>query len=1229
MSRARKSILWFAGGFAAFLILSTASAILLPRLVHLDSIKETILKTISGAARCEVGCSNIDILLFPRPRIVLQNTSLSAPGKYSVSVGSVTALPRIIPLFIGKIQLDRLILETARADIVLPEVSGTPKVTETSETSRDEPSKRTPLEALEQRLAPLLEPVISDVPGLVVIIDNASLRLFRKTGDPFQFENLRARIELPPSRIKVDLGCKSNLWGNMELNAQLDPSNFKSEGRIILTDLRPRPLTSYLFPAFFKNVGGSRLNLDVSFKGRSQTEIEAEFHGSIPSLDLQGGNQEFVIQCEAIDGTLGLKGQKTEIAVSRLKLNYPQLSLRGKFMMDSSTPAASLKVESRDTDADAVRKVALAVAGENRTIRKIFNVVRGGRVPLITYSASASTPEKFGKPQHFIIKGNMVQGKIFIPKVDLDISDASGEVVISNGILEGKGLQGQTAGSRGRDCLLKIGLMHTMTLDPPFHLDIDIDADLAELQPVLERVVKNEPFQRELGLIGNVKGRAQGRLILGESLKHVKTRVEVRELNLSGSYERLPLPVELRCGPFLFESTRIALGPMSGKMGKSTFSGLFLNIDWGNPSKLDIATKDQSAISLDEIYPWLVSNGYGTKSLKDIETASGTLAIDELEIAGPLHASTDRRLRARGSLVDIAAKARALPFPVSIKSGRFSALQNRLSLEGLNATFSDSSMIVSGNLDGYLEGIENTDLALEATIGPNSGQWLFDFIHLPAKYRPKTPLSLARARLGRTKDGRISFSSNISVQNGPKASIDLRKTPDELAISRLAIKDQSSDAALTINIREREVDLGFSGTLGNKSLDSLLLKNEILAGWIKGNFSSHILLDQPMNSTATGELEAAGFTYSWKPLKGPILIENARLGAKDNRLDIQSASLNWQESHADLKGSVDFSQTGFRVDMDLAIDKLNWEQLKQDKGEQEEPGANEDKDPPSDKRRPWNERLQGVVRIQAQSFTYGKLTWTPLGATVTLSPDLFDIKLSEANLCGISTPGTIKISPHSIQLDLRPAAVKQEVDPAVTCFLNKKGLMNGTFNLAGELTTGRDTQDELLPAIKGKLALSAQKGRIYRFGLLSKIFSVLNVTEIYRGRFPDLVDKGFAYDSIKAKGTFKDGKLILSESIIDGPSMKMVWHGDLDLVKKELDLTGLIAPLRTVDRIIGKIPLVSDILGGKLISFPVRVSGDMNDPEVVPLSPSAVGSELLEYFKHTFKLPLKLMEPLF
>jgi hypothetical protein len=56
--------------------------------------------------------------------------------------------------------------------------------------------------------------------------------------------------------------------------------------------------------------------------------------------------------------------------------------------------------------------------------------------------------------------------------------------------------------------------------------------------------------------------------------------------------------------------------------------------------------------------------------------------------------------------------------------------------------------------------------------------------------------------------------------------------------------------------------------------------------------------------------------------------------------------------------------------------------------------------------------------------------------------------------------------------------------------------------------------------------------------------------------------------------------------------------------------------------------LLRYVLGGTLVSIPVRVSGNIADPDVAPFSPTAVGSDLLGLIRRTLKVPFRIIQPL-
>jgi hypothetical protein len=210
---------------------------------------------------------------------------------------------------------------------------------------------------------------------------------------------------------------------------------------------------------------------------------------------------------------------------------------------------------------------------------------------------------------------------------------------------------------------------------------------------------------------------------------------------------------------------------------------------------------------------------------------------------------------------------------------------------------------------------------------------------------------------------------------------------------------------------------------------------------------------------------------------------------------------------------------------------------------------------------------------------------------------------------------------------LVPGARGKALDNTLACLSRKKASASGTFNLVGEVMANAKT-NATARIYSGALDFNAKEGRIYQLGLLAKIFAILNLTEIYRGVVPDLVGDGFAYDTMTIKANFEGKKLVMEECTIDGASMGLACDGEIDLAEQKINLVILVAPFKTVDRLVKKIPLISTVLGGKLVSIPFRAKGDLADPMVIPLSPTAVGSGVLGVMERTLKLPITIIQPL-
>jgi hypothetical protein len=818
----------------------------------------------------------------------------------------------------------------------------------------------------------------------------------------------------------------------------------------------------------------------------------------------------------------------------------------------------------------------------------------------------------------------VVDGKIILRgadiglgDLDLGLEDVKADMVISRGILEAKNVDARLGNSWGREGILRLGLEGE---DIPFHLETVMEVDLAELPSFVKGLVRDEAFDKELTLIKEIHGSAVGKLVLGESTKSIKARVDLSKCNLFARYERIPYSLKIKHGwQFSYDGNKVGIQNLGGTVGKSSFSQINAKLSLEKAPYLEIIS-GKSSILLGEIYPWLSSLEGIKSAVKDIKSLQGTVLLSSLGLKGPLSDPEKWRFRMKGELKKVALKSNLFPGLVTVPQGGFEVIPEKVSLGDIRVTILDSSLRLSGSLNGYLEGLHKADVKGQGNVGPKAIQWVARQFEIPPKLKIRAPFSISGAHAVWDKKRGSSFSANLAVKDGPRVSVDMLLNPEELRINNLRIKDRESNASFALQLREREFHLTFKGNLGKTTLDGLLVKNEMLTGRIQGDFEAHILMDHPMRSKVQGKLRGIGLGHQLD-LKVPLAIENFSVEAKKNKLKVESALLTWRESHLNLEGDVEFSEKAFLFDMNLSADGLEWEKieglLKEEKGESDLEQREKLSVPP----------VRGTLGIKLGYFRYGEFTWKPLHADISVDHDTVKVTVTEANVCGISTPGIAKTTPQGLSLDFKPASRNQELRPTLTCLVSEQVHMTGKFDFTGEIM-GRAKPEELVRSLRGNFDFLARDGRIYRLKLLSTIFDLVNVTEILIGKFPDMSRQGFAYDSITVKGNLQEGKLILKEAIMDGSSMELVGQGEVDLIAEKIDLTVLVAPLKTVDFTLKKIPMVRDILGGTLVSIPLKVTGDLANPTVRPLAPSAVGSELKGIMGRNFRLPIQVMQPL-
>jgi uncharacterized protein YhdP len=353
-----------------------------------------------------------------------------------------------------------------------------------------------------------------------------------------------------------------------------------------------------------------------------------------------------------------------------------------------------------------------------------------------------------------------------------------------------------------------------------------------------------------------------------------------------------------------------------------------------------------------------------------------------------------------------------------------------------------------------------------------------------------------------------------------------------------------------------------------------------------------------------------------KFLDSSVHVEKFSIARQENNIEALAADFTLDANRYNLTGNAHFINEGVKLDMALGADTIDLNRLLK----AFETHYNEKARKPSDL------RVRGLVKVKADHFIYKGFSWRPLNADVSIEKDMITVTVTEGQLCGITTAGILQLGPDVLSLDFGLKAFNQNISETITCMVGKPNKIIGQFDLDGKLIAHGPVKS-IIDALSGEFRVTTRDGRIYQMDTLAKLHETLNFTNLFRDKFPGMGDQGFYYVSSHVYGKIADGKLIVKEGFVDGKTMKIAYEGKHNFKNQKVDFTVLVAPLKTVNKVVGWIPVVGHILGDTLTTVPMRVFGPLKNPAVIPLSPKAVGDQLLGVMERTLTLPFKIIEP--
>jgi uncharacterized protein YhdP len=162
--------------------------------------------------------------------------------------------------------------------------------------------------------------------------------------------------------------------------------------------------------------------------------------------------------------------------------------------------------------------------------------------------------------------------------------------------------------------------------------------------------------------------------------------------------------------------------------------------------------------------------------------------------------------------------------------------------------------------------------------------------------------------------------------------------------------------------------------------------------------------------------------------------------------------------------------------------------------------------------------------------------------------------------------------------------------------------VNGPVNLRGQLQGTTGSTLHLMQSLRGNVEAELGPGVIYKLGrsgnVLFKLLNFLSLSNLLSGKtLKDLATQGVEYKSIKAKTLLQGGKLSFSQLALESAALGLDAKGDIDLVKKRLDMNADINIFAVLNKILDLVPIVGQA-SAELTRVYVSLKGDVEDPEI-------------------------------
>ena len=208
MTRQKKIYTGLAGFTGFLLVLLLAFHYLGSTFVNSEGMRKKVQTIISQKIGGKVEYLTVDLSILPYTHAAIHQASISIPGKGEGTIKTLNIIPKILPLFIGKLLIDEIQIESPDFKMV---------ITRNLENG-NEAKEPFNLDTINDTVAKVLSPLASELPEFHAAIKDGRFNLVGEDDTVLIFSDVQTEISCISKEIDIKINGSSNICEDISVN---------------------------------------------------------------------------------------------------------------------------------------------------------------------------------------------------------------------------------------------------------------------------------------------------------------------------------------------------------------------------------------------------------------------------------------------------------------------------------------------------------------------------------------------------------------------------------------------------------------------------------------------------------------------------------------------------------------------------------------------------------------------------------------------------------------------------------------------------------------------------------------------------------------------------------------------------------------------------------------------------------------------------------------------------